>query len=357
MNSLIKLAALNITKRYGDSVVLNNVSVNVKQSQFFALLGPSGSGKTTLLRIIAGFVRPDTGKILIEKKDITEQPPNKRNTAMVFQNFSLWPHMTVFENVAFGLRLKRLPSPAVEEKVKRALKMIHLQEHIWKKPQQLSGGQQQRVALARALVVEPEILLLDEPLSNLDAHLRDQLRQEIKTLQKNLGITTIYVTHDQKEAMYLADAIAIMFNGNISEIGSPEHLYKKPCHIETARFLGQLNELPGIIREANNSIYVVETALGNIQAETDQIFNCGEKVIVCFRPEFVQYPANENVRNRIECNVVSYEYAGSIINALLKKNNQVFRADFSPSLLRTPEIKQCVVGVDARDILLFRVLL
>ncbi|MCM8825018.1 MAG: ABC transporter ATP-binding protein [Candidatus Omnitrophica bacterium] len=354
MNSPVKLSVLNITKRYFDSVVLDDVSINVKKSQLFALLGPSGSGKTTLLRIIAGFVKPDSGRILIENKDITEHPPDKRNTAMVFQNFSLWPHMTVFENIAFGLRLRKLPKTMIEEKVKKILKMVHLQQHIWKKPQQLSGGQQQRVALARALVIEPEILLLDEPLSNLDVHLRDQLRQEIKSLQKNLGITTLYVTHDQKEAMYLADTIAIMLNGHIFESGSPEQLYRKPSCLETARFLGQLNEIPGVVREVKNNTYIIETSLGDIQAETKQPFNPGEKIVACFRPEFVRYPANERVRNRFECTVVSHEFTGGFVNVVLKRNDLFLRADFPPSVFRGFETKKCIIGIDAEDFLIFR---
>ncbi|MCM8765214.1 MAG: hypothetical protein NC830_07655, partial [Candidatus Omnitrophica bacterium] len=196
--------------------------------------------------------------------------------------------------------------------------------------------------------------LIDEPLSHLAAYLRDNLRQQIKALQKNLGIATIYVTHDQKEAMYLADAIAIMLNGNVSEIGSPEDLYKSPRCIETARFLGQLNEIPGIIREAKNNRYIIETPLGNIQAEANQPFKSGERVIACFRPELVQYPADENLSNRFECKVISHEYGGRSINVVLKKNDRVFKAEFSPSSFRVSEIKECVVGIDARDVLIFR---
>ncbi|MCM8815105.1 MAG: ABC transporter ATP-binding protein, partial [Candidatus Omnitrophica bacterium] len=195
---------------------------------------------------------------------------------------------------------------------------------------------------------------LDEPLSNLDVHLRDQLRQEIKSLQKNLGITTLYVTHDQKEAMYLADTIAIMLNGHIFESGSPEQLYRKPSCLETARFLGQLNEIPGVVREVKNNTYIIETSLGDIQAETKQPFNPGEKIVACFRPEFVRYPANERVRNRFECTVVSHEFTGGFVNVVLKRNDLFLRADFPPSVFRGFETKKCIIGIDAEDFLIFR---
>ncbi|MCM8759456.1 MAG: ABC transporter ATP-binding protein [Candidatus Omnitrophica bacterium] len=355
MNNSFKLSALEIVKKYRDIIVLNNVSINVKESQFFALLGPSGSGKTTLLRVIAGFVKPDCGRIFIDSKDITQSPPNKRNMAMVFQNFSLWPHMNVFENIAFGLRIKKLADNIIKEKVNRVLKMVHLEQYASKKPQHLSGGQQQRVALARALVVEPEILLLDEPLSNLDAKLRDELRQEIKTLHKNLGITTVYVTHDQKEAMYLADMVAIMTNGNIAGVDSPERLYRKPSSIEIARFLGEVNEFRGVVKEIKAGVSHIETQIGNIVAITDIDLVEGEKVSVCVRPELIQFPANPASENKIMCQVINREFTGSLINVTLAKNNMIFKAIFTPSSLKSSEVKECLIGIDARDVLIFKV--
>lgn len=350
-----KLSVQNIVKKYNGTYVLNNVSLNVEKSQFFSLLGPSGSGKTTLLRVIAGFVKPDSGKITIDRRDITDQPPNKRNMAMVFQNFSLWPHMTVFENIAFGLRIKKMSNQIIKEKVARALNMVHLEQYASKKPQHLSGGQQQRVALARALVVEPEILLLDEPLSNLDAQLRDDLRQEIKTLHKNLGITTIYVTHDQKEAMYLADVIAIMMNGNIIGTDSPENLYRKPCNIEVARFLGEINEFPGIVKEVKKNTYLIDTALGVIEVETDLVLSINEKIIACVRPEFIQCPPHSDSKNKIKCQIISLEYAGPLINVKLKKNNTVFKGIFSPVYFKFSNEKETVIGIDAKDVIIFKV--
>lgn len=353
MKNIQKLSVLNITKKYDRVDVVNNVSMSVEKSQFFALLGPSGSGKTTLLRIIAGFVKPDNGKIFIGNKDITNVPSNKRNTAMVFQNFSLWPHMNVFENVAFGLRLRKFPDHIIKERVYKILSMVHLEQYTEKKPQHLSGGQQQRVALARALVIEPEILLLDEPLSNLDAHLRDELRQEIKTLQQNLDITTIYVTHDQKEAMLIADIIAIMMNGSIVETDSPEVLYQKPKSIETASFLGELNKMQGTINACRNNFCLIETPAGILKAKVSSHFAASEKVIIGFRPEFL-HPASEKGENTIECEVFSVEYTGSTINAHLKTNNQIFKANFSPLSFRLPKTGKLLVMIRAEHMLVFR---
>ena len=354
MKDSIKLAALNIVKKYDSSVVVDNVSVEVKKSEFFALLGSSGSGKTTFLRIIAGFVKPDSGRIFIDGKDITDTAPNKRNTAMVFQNFSLWPHMTVFENVAFGLKIKKLPPEIIKQKVNKALSMVHLEQHASKKPQQLSGGQQQRVALARAIVVEPEILLLDEPLSNLDAHLRDQLRKEIKTLHRDLGITTVYVTHDQKEAMYLADRMAIMLDGKIIESGPPEKLYQKPSCIESARFLGELNEINGTIKEAENNQYLVETETGIFQVQKTIDCSPGEKVILTFRPEFVEFVSEKKNTNSFECEIVSYEYEGNLARMILKRNNVLIKATFSPIFFKFQQQKTAIIEIKTEHILIFK---
>ncbi len=353
MNNIQKLSVLNITKKYDNVNILNDVSTTVMESQLFALLGPSGSGKTTLLRIIAGFVKPDSGKILIGSKDITELSANRRNTAMVFQNFSLWPHMNVFENVAFGLRLRKYPSRIIKERVKKILSMVHLADYAEKKPQHLSGGQQQRVALARALVVEPEILLLDEPLSNLDAHLRDELRQEIKMLQKNLGITTIYVTHDQREAMLIADVIAIMMNGNIVETGSPEVLYQTPKCIETASFLGEINKIRGTVKHCRGDFCLIETSAGMLRGKVSSHFADGEQVVVAFRPEFL-HPVSEKTANCIECEIVSVEYTGPAVNAILKMNDLIFKAVFSPLSFKMPSTRKLSVMIDSEHTLVFR---
>jgi len=245
-----------VTKRFRDVVAVDRASFKVEKGEFFVLLGPSGCGKTTTLRIIAGFETPDEGRVYFNDVDVTKTKPYERETAMVFQNYALWPHMTVFENIAFGLKLRKLDWQEIKRRVDWALELVKLKGHEHKYPHQLSGGQQQRVALARALVVEPKVLLLDEPLSNLDAKLRIAMREELKELQRKLGITTVYVTHDQVEAMTLADRIAVMNKGRILQIGAPEEIYNYPANLFVATFIGRSNLIRGRI-EGHDGEYLV----------------------------------------------------------------------------------------------------
>jgi iron(III) transport system ATP-binding protein len=230
---------------YGSTPVLDDISLEVARGEFFAFLGPSGSGKTTLLRLIAGFGTPTTGRILIGERDLTRLPPWSRNVGMVFQSYALWPHMTVAKNVAFGLERRKFSRAEIERKVGAALDLVGLRALADRRPAQLSGGQQQRVALARTLVIEPEVLLLDEPLSNLDAKLRVDMRSELRQLQRKLGITAIYVTHDQEEANAIADRIAVLDQGRIQQIGTPLDLYDRPANRFVATFLGTANLIDG----------------------------------------------------------------------------------------------------------------
>jgi iron(III) transport system ATP-binding protein len=232
---------------YGETAVLEDVSLEVARGEFFAFLGPSGSGKTTLLRLVAGFGQPSTGRILIGERDVTDLPPWSRNVGMVFQSYALWPHMTVAKNVAFGLEQRKLARADIANKVAAALDLVGLTALAGRRPAQLSGGQQQRVALARTIVIEPEVLLLDEPLSNLDAKLRVEMRSELRQLQRKLGITAIYVTHDQEEANAIADRIAVLDNGRIQQIGTPVELYDRPANRFVATFLGTANLIDGRI--------------------------------------------------------------------------------------------------------------
>jgi iron(III) transport system ATP-binding protein len=236
-----------VTFGYGATPVLEEVTLHVERGEFFAFLGPSGSGKTTLLRLIAGFGRPAGGRILIGDRDVTELPPWSRNVGMVFQSYALWPHMTVAGNVAFGLERRRLPRTEIARKVGDVLALVGLSAFGDRRPAQLSGGQQQRVALARTLVIEPEVLLLDEPLSNLDARLRVDMRVELRQLQRKLGITAIYVTHDQEDANAVADRIAVLDQGRIQQIGAPLDLYDRPANRFVATFLGTVNLIEGMI--------------------------------------------------------------------------------------------------------------
>ena len=229
---------LNISKRFGDVVAIQDLSLTVQDGEFFSLLGPSGCGKTTVLRIIAGFCIPTAGNVAFSDRDVSALPPNKRNAGMVFQNYALFPHMTVFENVAFGLRARKVPKPQQEERVSNALELVDLSGLEERRVTQLSGGQQQRVALARAIVIEPEILLMDEPLSNLDARLRRETRDQLLKLQRKLGTTTIYVTHDQEEALTMSDRVALLEKGICQQIGTLHEISEHPANDFVASFLG-----------------------------------------------------------------------------------------------------------------------
>ncbi len=237
----------NLMKRLGDNAVVKGISLTARRGELVCLLGPSGCGKTTTLRMIGGFLSPDSGSISLGGLDITELPPERRPTAMVFQNYALWPHMTVYKNVAFGLRLRRLPKTEINDRVDAVLKMVNLVHAKDRHPGALSGGEQQRVALARALVLEPQLLLLDEPLSNLDAKLRVEVREEIREIQQRLAITTVFVTHDQDEALSISDRIAVMSGGRIEQYSDPDSLYRRPESRFVAGFVGSMNILSGRI--------------------------------------------------------------------------------------------------------------
>jgi iron(III) transport system ATP-binding protein len=243
------VAIEQVSFSYGDNLIIDNVSLDIAKGEFFAFLGPSGSGKTTLLRLIAGFGIPSSGRILINDKDVTYLPPWSRNVGMVFQSYALWPHMTVSKNVAFGLERRHLPKAEISRKVADVLELVGLAQYAARRPAQLSGGQQQRVALARTLVIEPTVLLLDEPLSNLDAKLRIEMRSELRQLQQNIGITTVYVTHDQEDANAVADRIAVLDRGCIQQVGTPIELYDHPVSRFVAGFLGTANMIDGVVQE------------------------------------------------------------------------------------------------------------
>ena len=240
----VSIQIRDLVKRFGATTALDRVTLDVEPGELFFLLGPSGCGKTTLLRHIAGFYVPDEGKVLIGGEDVTDVPPHRRDTGMVFQSYALWPHMTLAENVAFGLRMRGVGKAETAERVRKALAAVKMEDKASRKPNQLSGGQQQRVALARALVVQPRCLLLDEPLSNLDAKLRLEMRGEIRRICKEAGLTAVYVTHDQKEALSIADRIAVMQAGRLEQVGAPLEVYRKPKNRFVASFIGETNFLP-----------------------------------------------------------------------------------------------------------------
>ena len=241
----VEIAHVNLS--YGNNLVLKDVNLSIKPGEFFAFLGPSGCGKTTLLRLIAGFNQANRGNVTVGGRDITDLPPWQRDVGMVFQSYALWPHMSVARNVAFGLEERRVPRGEIAQRVAAALEMVGLSAYAARMPSQLSGGQQQRVALARTIVIEPKILLLDEPLSNLDAKMRVDVRRELRDLQQRLGVTTIFVTHDQEEANAICDRMAVMKDGVIQQVGAPRELYEHPCNLFVANFLGSANLLLGNI--------------------------------------------------------------------------------------------------------------
>lgn len=303
--------------------------LRVKDGEFLTLLGPSGCGKTTTLRIIAGFEKPDSGEILFDGKSVNELPPYERGIGIVFQDYALFPHMSVFKNVAFGLEMRRLPKAEIERRVKWALELVGLKGFENRYPEQLSGGQQQRVALARALVVEPQVLLLDEPLSNLDAKIRERLRGEIRRIQRELGITTIYVTHDQEEAMAISDRIAVMNVGKLEQVGSPLELYYRPKTEFVARFLGLSNILE---LEARNGVACAGKLCFPVEREG--------RVRIFFRPESVVIESGDDAE------ILDYELLPGRIRLRLELDgNTIIAERFLEELPFHPESPPRRVGL------------
>ncbi len=317
----VQVECKNIALAYGKTQVLKDVSLTIRPGEFFALLGPSGSGKSTLLRLIAGFNFAQRGELKVDGKDITHIPPWQRNIGMVFQNYALWPHMTVEKNVAFGLEERKLPSADIARKVHAVLALVGLSEFAQRRPNQLSGGQQQRVALARTLAVEPKVLLLDEPLSNLDAKLRVQMRQELKSLQRRLGITTIFVTHDQEEALTTCDRIAVMDQGVIQQIGTPMELYDAPINRFVANFVGTINFIEGDITHTQSGVTFSSSLLGTVSLAASPIGDSSAKAVLAVRPHTITINAASALaaphptKGTIEVtgNILDHEFLGEFV--------------------------------------------
>ncbi len=310
---------IDLRKAFGETEAVKKVNLTIRRGDFFTFLGPSGCGKTTILRMIAGFTRPDQGKILFDEAEVNEIPPWKRNVGMVFQNYALWPHLSVLDNVAFGLRERNLSKTVVSERTHRALVMVNLEGLEKRRPSELSGGQQQRVALARTLVIEPRLLLLDEPLSNLDAKLRIQMRQELVRIQRDLGITSIYVTHDQEEALTLSTRIAVMSKGTVVQVGTPKEIYENPKSQEVADFVGTSNLfMAQVIGKMEDRIHV-KTEEGFLllvggQEETSPAI--GSNVLLNIRPESLALSLSDETKpeeNRISGVVRASAYLGSLV--------------------------------------------
>ena len=323
----------NIVKRFGTLEAVSNVSLEIHDGELFTLLGPSGCGKTTLLRLIGGFHKPDHGEIYFDGKEVTPIPPYERNIGMVFQNYALWPHMTISGNIAYGLKLKKFSKTEIHDKISHVLKSVNLSGLENRYPGQLSGGQQQRVALARALVLNPDVLLLDEPLSNLDAKIRIQVRAEIRKLQKELGITTIYVTHDQEEALTLSDRIAVINLGKLLQIGSPRDLYERPHNPFVADFIGINNLIPGNIQEINlpEKWVRVQTKIGSLLCSSEETYKTGDQCMISVRPETASIDQSEDTQKELNCiaGIVSFaSYIGNTIRYDVEINGEIsFKVD------------------------------
>jgi spermidine/putrescine transport system ATP-binding protein len=304
-----------VSKLFGDVAAVDDLSLDIAEGEFFSLLGPSGCGKTTTLRMIGGFEDPSLGTVYLGGRDVTDDPPYKRDVNTVFQSYALFPHLDVYENVAFGLRRKRISSDQIEERVKRVMHLVDLVGFETRKPPQMSGGQQQRVALARALVNSPKVLLLDEPLGALDLKLRKKMQLELKWIQQEVGITFIYVTHDQEEAMTMSNRIAVMRHGRIEQLGDPEYVYENPATEFVAGFLGASNVLEGEVKEANDGMSTVLLVHGGTVTLPGARIppDAGSRIKVGVRPEKIEITrgsATHPGRNTIEGTVSMATYIG-----------------------------------------------
>ena len=306
-----------VDKSYdGEILVVKDLNLDVPKGEFLTMLGPSGSGKTTVLMMLAGFETPTSGEIYLDGNPISSIPPNKRGIGMVFQNYALFPHMTVKENLAFPLEVRKLPKNEVEEKVSNALLMVELQDFGSRMPLQLSGGQQQRVALARSLVFEPRLVLMDEPLGALDKNLREQMQYEIKHIHEKIGITVVYVTHDQSEALTMSNRIAVFNDGKIQQISSPDVLYEKPNSSFVAQFIGENNQLKGKVKSVNGENCIITTESGDdIHALKVNVNNSGDASLVSLRPERVAINSSEKFENNFDAKVKELIYLGDHIRS------------------------------------------
>jgi iron(III) transport system ATP-binding protein len=326
---MASLKIVDLVKQYGDSLAVDHLNLEVIDGEFLTLLGPSGCGKTTVLRAIAGLVEIDAGEIYFDQRLINDVPPHRRSTALVFQSYALFPHMTIGENIAFGLQMRKVPREVQAARVNEVMAMVGLEGLRDRRPGTLSGGQQQRVALARAVVTQPDILLFDEPLSNLDAKLRERLRIEIRELQQRLKITSIYVTHDQMEAMVISDRIVVMNKGRIEQIGDPASIYQRPASSFTADFIGQATILEGRLLSATDQEAVLETPVGRL-ISSNRPPRAGEAVTLSWRPEDLQ-PFAPGLRNCLQGRVVRSIYMGNFTHVFVEVGGTVLTAQMSAS--------------------------
>jgi len=337
--SEIKLS--NLSKSFGSTKAVNSINIDVKDGELITLLGPSGCGKTTTLRMIAGLEIPDKGEIIINGKNVSRIPPWERNCGFVFQKYALFPHLNIFENIAYGLRIRKKKRSYIKEKVEFLAKMLDITNFLDRYPRQLSGGQQQRVSVARALVIDPIVLLMDEPLTGLDAKLREKVRFELKNIQRKVGITTIYVTHDQEEAFVLADRIIVMNKGRIEQMGEPMDVYYKPRTAFVAEFIGSGNVLEGIVKEVDNNKSVANISVSEgfefKAVKIKEPLEYNDKVVVIFKNSDISvYSQKEEMNDKsniFKMNILGLTFIGSIMRLFLQKENIDIKVDLKISNL------------------------
>ena len=332
----------NISKVFGKTTAVEDFNLQVEKGELVSFLGPSGCGKTTTLRMVAGFDIPTAGTITINKDDVTNKAPNQRDVGMIFQSYALFPNLTVAGNVGFGLKIAKKPAGEIEKRVAEMLELIHMPEYGNRYPYQLSGGQQQRVALARALALSPDVLLLDEPLSALDAKIRVSLRAEIRSIQQELGITAIYVTHDQEEALSISDRIVVMYNGHIEQIGSPFQVYNFPETAFVASFIGTLNAFDAeVVDPQTNTIRIGSIQLVTEEGLQDQ--KTGDKVMIAIRPERLSFSSDQKKANLINCQIENITFLGSIVRIeVVIGDIHMFMDTFNNPFLELPKIGEKV---------------
>jgi len=358
---MVNITIQELTKRFSGTTVLNSVNLQILAGELFFLLGPSGCGKTTLLRHIAGFYTPDSGRIYFDEEDVTRLPVHQRGTGMMFQSYALWPHLNVAQNVAFGLEERKRPAKEIQHRVAEALEQVQLGNLGSRRIQQLSGGQQQRVALARALVIRPKCLMLDEPLSNLDAKLRLEMRTEIRRICKDHGLTAVYVTHDRDEALSMADRMAIMEAGQIAQLGTPEEIYRHPASRMVAEFIGETNFVEGrIIRESSRTgYYDVEVPFGVLRGRPNEVTwvpTAGQPVILSIRPEALTFHTLTDSINRFPGHIVDTTYLGATVQYQLQVQNGPLMkvCEINPLTVRPPSSEDTRAMATMHDVVIIR---
>lgn len=332
------LTLSNISKQFGDSYAVQDFNLDVEKGEFVSFLGPSGCGKTTTLRMVAGFETPTNGVISLGGTDITDKSPNQRNMGMIFQSYALFPNMTVAQNIGFGLKVRNVSKTEIDDRVKEMVELVNLEKHINKYPYQLSGGQQQRVSLARALAIRPDVLLLDEPLSALDAKIRVSLRAQIREIQKRLGITAIFVTHDQEEALSISDRIVVMYEGNVEQVGTPFEIYNFPQTPFVANFVGSLNTAIAEVIDPAKGIVSVDGVLFSSAANMDGCKE-GDNVRIAIRPERFSFASEVKKANVVDCRIENITFLGSVVRVHILIGNSKFVMDtFNYPSLELPKI-------------------